>query len=93
MSCPIPVEHLAEKVPEIENAHEYDRFQEEYGISLSHWLEENEEKAQKLLDEWWVEQSFDRQQKELVVYFEHIKQLIASLEFKAHAISDLIVPK
>lgn len=38
MSCPLPLNRLAEEVPEIRAAYDFADFQAEYGISLEEWL-------------------------------------------------------
>lgn len=78
--CPIPIDRLADHVPEIEQAQEWASFQSEYGVSQHEWLQNNEQNAQNMLNRWWNQLPIDIQQEWIVRYRSEIAEQIVSLK-------------
>ena len=83
MVCPLPIDRIHDLVPEIEQAHEEDSSQCEYGKSWDDWIsdENNRSRAQAWADAWWYRQTATKQWKWLVRYR---SELISSI---SHQIS------
>lgn len=68
MTCPLPLERLAEQVGEIIAAHEWASFQAEYGVSWDEWLRDHNSEAQQMLDRWWAKLPEHQQREWIMTY-------------------------
>lgn len=90
MQCPIPLDRLAEHVPEIETARSYASFQSEYGISLDSWLRDNQDAAQSMLNDWWQQRTTKDRLQWLTTYRDELNGRKCWLNLKLNEINKLI---
>lgn len=92
MTCPLPVQRVAEHVGEIIAAVEWASFQSEYGVSEDEWLRDHHRDAEEMAERWWAALPADQQKEWIARYRSELVEQARWIQLTIDQLDSGIVP-